>query len=109
MHYTILNIVLLFVLTKINLYFLFIISGQDLKSRNIILNSCPIPQARWCVISPYEMTKCENMIMAFAARNLKPDLNCVMGDGVQDCIKKIKLGDADLISLDASDVYTAGK
>jgi len=84
-------------------------AGDDLRKRLIVLNSCPIQQARWCVISPYEMIKCENMIMAFAAKNLKPDLNCIMGDSVLDCMDKIRVGDADLITLDASDVYTAGK
>lgn len=47
--------------------------------------------------------------MAFSAKNLKPDLNCVMGDNVRDCMNKIKLGDADLMSLDAADTWTAGK
>lgn len=55
------------------------------------------------------MQKCEDMIMAFSAKNLKPDLNCVMGDNVRDCMNKIKLGDADLMSLDAADTWTAGK
>lgn len=84
-------------------------AGSDLHDRLIILNSCPIQQARWCVISDYEMQKCENMIMAFSAKNLKPDLNCVKGTSVQDCIKRIDNGDADLITLDAADIYTAGK
>jgi melanoma-associated antigen p97 len=84
-------------------------AGEDLRKRLIVLNSCPTSQARWCVISPYEMKKCENMIMAFAAKSLKPDLNCIMGDSVLDCLNKIRVGDADLITLDAADVYTAGK
>jgi len=84
-------------------------AGDDLRKRLITLNSCPTLQARWCVISPYEMKKCENMIMAFAAKSLKPELNCIMGDSVLDCMDKIRVGDADLITLDAADVYTAGK
>jgi len=70
---------------------------------------CPEPQARWCVISKHEMQKCEDMIMALAAKNLKPDLNCIMGLSVRDCMEKIRVGDADLITLDAADVYVAGK
>lgn len=80
-----------------------------MRRRMVVLNKCPIQQARWCVVSRYEMAKCENMIMAFAARSLKPDLNCIMGSSVLDCMQKIRIGDADLITLDASDVYTAGK
>lgn len=83
--------------------------GDDLRQHLLTLNTCPLQQARWCVISPYEMTKCENMIMAFAAKNLKPDLNCIMGSSVLDCMQMIRLGDADLITLDAADVYLAGK
>lgn len=84
-------------------------TGEDLRKRQVILNKCPIQQARWCVLSKYEMDKCENMIMAFAAKKLKPDLNCIKGSSVIDCMQKIRLGDADLITLDAADVYTAGK
>ena len=73
------------------------------------MNMCPVQQARWCVISNWEMAKCENMIMAFAAKNLKPDLNCIMAQSVQECMQKIQTGDADLVTLDPADVYTAGK
>jgi len=83
--------------------------GSDVHERLKTLNKCPIQMARWCVISDYEMMKCEHMIMAFAAKNLKPDLNCVMGTSVQDCMYKINTGDADLVTLDAADVYVAGK
>ena len=82
---------------------------MDLKSRLNVLNKCPLQQATWCVISPHEMIKCQFMMMAFSARQLKPDLNCIRGDSAIDCIRKIALGDADLISLDAADVYAAGK
>ena len=73
------------------------------------LNMCPVRQARWCVISQFEMTKCEDMIMAFAAKALKPDLNCILGQSVRDCMERIRVGDADLVTLDAADVYVAGR
>jgi len=84
-------------------------AGPEVHERLRTLNKCPLQRARWCVISDYEMMKCENMIMAFAARNLKPDLNCIRGESVQDCMYKIKYGDADLITLDAADVYIGGR
>jgi len=84
-------------------------TGPDVHRRLRTLNKCPLQRARWCVISDYEMMKCENMIMAFAAKNLKPDLNCIRGSSVEDCMYKIKYGDADLITLYAADVYFAGK
>jgi len=83
--------------------------GDEFTRRVSILNTCPLQQARWCVISHFEMTKCENMIMAFDAKGLKPDLNCILGDGIRDCMDKIRTGDADMMALDAADVHVAGK
>ena len=40
---------------------------------------------------------------------LKPDLNCIRGRSTRDCMDKIRLGDADMIALDAADVFVAGK
>jgi len=87
----------------------FHVVGPEVHERLRTLNKCPLQRARWCVISDYEMMKCENMIMAYAAKNLRPDLNCIRGSSVQDCMYKINTGDADLITLDAADVYFAGK
>ena len=84
-------------------------TGEEYRERLTLLNTCPEAQARWCVISPNEMAKCENMIMAFAAKGLKPDLNCIRGTSTRDCMDKIRTGDADLMSTDAADVYVAGK
>jgi len=83
--------------------------GEDHRERLLSLNMCPVRQARWCVISDMEMSKCEDMIMAFAAKALKPDLNCIQGRSVRDCMERIRMGDADMITLDAADVYVAGR
>jgi len=83
--------------------------GPEYVRRLEVMNKCPLQQARFCVISPYEMMKCENMIMAFSAKGLKPDLNCIMGLSIRDCMDKIRTGDADMIALNAADVYIAGK
>jgi len=34
---------------------------------------------------------------------------CVKAENAVECMKKIKKGDADLITLDGGDVYKAGK
>ncbi|KAJ8317042.1 hypothetical protein KUTeg_004946 [Tegillarca granosa] len=73
------------------------------------LNYCPLKYARWCVISGAEKNKCEMMMMAFKARDLQPTLDCVLGANVQNCMKMIQDGDADLMALDAGDVYLAGR
>ena len=49
------------------------------------------------------------MIMAFSAKGLKPDLNCIFGTSTRDCLDKIRSGDADIMSADAADIYVAGK
>lgn len=73
------------------------------------LNYCPLKYARWCVISGAEKNKCEMMMMAFKARDLQPTLDCVLGSNVQNCMKMIQDGDADMMALDAGDVYLAGR
>ncbi|XP_074641603.1 melanotransferrin-like [Tubulanus polymorphus] len=83
--------------------------GPEYMKKLDVLEMCPIPRARWCVISEDEMKKCEMMTMAFKTRRIKPELSCILADSTQDCMKKIKDGDADLITLDAADIYNAGK
>lgn len=73
------------------------------------LNYCPVPMARWCVISPAEQKKCEDMIMAFKAKDLKPELDCLLGGSTRECMELIVSGDADLMNVDAGDVYLAGR
>ena len=47
--------------------------------------------------------------MAFAAKGLKPDLNCIRGMDVKECMEMIRQGDVDLVALDSADVFVAGK
>ncbi|CAD5117088.1 DgyrCDS5901 [Dimorphilus gyrociliatus] len=83
--------------------------GKDYRNILLRLNDCPVKQTRWCVISPFEMKKCESMIMALSAKNLKPDFNCILGENGRDCMAKLRDGDADLMSLDPADIYVGGK
>ncbi|XP_013386136.1 melanotransferrin-like [Lingula anatina] len=83
--------------------------GDKFRETRQKLIVCPLPYTRWCVISSDEMAKCEQMKMNFAAMNLRPTLDCVRGDNARDCMRIIKEGDADIINLDASDVYIAGR
>ena len=73
------------------------------------MNLCPLAVARWCVISMPEKLKCEMMIMAFKAKDLRPELDCLLGKDTKTCMDMIANGDADLMNLDAADVYLAGK
>lgn len=49
------------------------------------------------------------MVEVFRGKDIKPDLDCIMTDNAQDCMKLLSTGDADLTMLDAGDIYKAGK
>ena len=51
-------------------YMITFVLGEEYRRRKELLNTCPLQQARWCVVSKQEMEKCENMIMAFAAKGM---------------------------------------
>ncbi|XP_064601903.1 melanotransferrin-like [Liolophura sinensis] len=86
-------------------------SWVDTEFRGMLndLNRCPVRIVRWCVLSEEEKEKCEDMLMAFRAKDLEPDLDCVLGGGTEDCVRMIRYGDADMMTLDAGDLYHAGK
>lgn len=48
---------------------------------------------RWCVLSSGEQQKCSDMAIAFKSKGLTPDIMCVYGDSVTDCMKKIQVPD----------------
>ena len=57
------------------------------------------------------MAKCEDFIkhVKMTAQNQSLDVKCVNTSSHEKCIEKIKSKDADLVTLDGGDVYTAGK
>lgn len=64
---------------------------------------------RWCTQSRGEILKCGAMAEAFNSKNLTPTIQCVSGDNPSDCMKKIKNKEIDAVTLDAGQIYTAGK
>ncbi|XP_037386923.1 serotransferrin-2-like [Pygocentrus nattereri] len=62
----------------------------------------PDPKIRWCLKSDKELKKCHDL-----TRKTR-DLTCVKRDGTDECIKAIKEGAADAITLDGGDIYKAG-
>ncbi|XP_055863595.1 melanotransferrin-like isoform X1 [Biomphalaria glabrata] len=83
--------------------------GDDFNDMLTEMNNCPSDVIRWCLISMAEKLKCEDMIMAFKAKELQPEMDCLYGGNTTACLEMIWRGDADLISLDAGDVYIAGR
>ncbi|KAF6773077.1 hypothetical protein AHF37_07694, partial [Paragonimus kellicotti] len=73
------------------------------------LEECPLPTMGWCLIDQFEFVKCERMSSAFAARRIKPDLTCIQAESAIDCMRLIQDGYADMITLEAGDLYSAGK
>ncbi|KAL8576233.1 hypothetical protein ACOMHN_006156 [Nucella lapillus] len=83
--------------------------GEDFDKVLENMNHCPSDAVRWCVISDAEKLKCESMLLAFKAKDLKPELDCLFGGNTTNCMDMIQQGDADLINLDAGDIYMAGR
>uniref|UniRef100_A0A4W4G526 Serotransferrin n=1 Tax=Electrophorus electricus TaxID=8005 RepID=A0A4W4G526_ELEEL len=57
---------------------------------------------KWCLKSDQELLKCTKLASEV------PELGCVKQAGTKECIKAIKEGEADAITLDGGDIYTAG-
>lgn len=56
---------------------------------------------RWCVVSSSEQQKCADMASAFKSKGLTPDIKCVYGDSVPDCMKKIKVTNVSLMIINS--------
>ena len=64
---------------------------------------------RFCVRSEAERLKCMSLRMGAIGRRITPAFDCVMGEGRQDCMRKIVTGQADVITVNAREAYTASK
>lgn len=75
------------------------------RNKILKLYECPLRLVRWCCISEFEKDKCRRMKNAFASRQIKPDLDCVMGKNAWHCMEMVKNRLADLVTLDPADAY----
>ncbi len=65
---------------------------------------------RWCCLNDAEFAKCEDWRIAVNQTvQVNVLLECVLGTDKFDCFKKIFNDEADLMTADAGEVYTAGK
>uniref|UniRef100_A0A3B3SKL7 Serotransferrin n=1 Tax=Paramormyrops kingsleyae TaxID=1676925 RepID=A0A3B3SKL7_9TELE len=64
---------------------------------------------RWCAVGKAEAVKCSQW-MNHSMNTLDVEgIRCVSASTTNDCIRKILQNEADAITLDGGDVYTAGK
>lgn len=73
------------------------------------LLKCPEGTLRFCTISNGEQEKCEAMRTAFSGAGINPEISCFQTESHADCMKYIEAGNADIVTLDGGDIYTAGK
>jgi len=76
------------------------------------IRRCEIQEIRLCVTSEPEFTKCQRMRTALNAQLLKPRMNCVPSTppfSHRNCMKLIREKRADIVMLEAGDIYRAGK
>uniref|UniRef100_A0A087XUD4 Serotransferrin n=1 Tax=Poecilia formosa TaxID=48698 RepID=A0A087XUD4_POEFO len=64
--------------------------------------AAPAAKVRWCVKSDQELRKCTDLAAASEA------FSCVRKENTLECIIAIKASEADAITVDGGDVYTAG-
>ncbi|XP_058831146.1 transferrin 2 isoform X1 [Topomyia yanbarensis] len=72
------------------------------------VRSCPVGRMTLCVTSDPEMEKCIKMRTALKAQLIKPEMLCLKAHSHVDCMRLVNSGQADVVVLDASDVYTGG-
>ncbi|CAH1266113.1 LTF [Branchiostoma lanceolatum] len=85
--------------------------GQEylrcIRSHHAVEPVQPHSTLRWCTISSQEQQKCQEMSQ-HVSRSLNHRLECVQGQSSEDCMYKISHHQADVITLDGGDIYTAG-
>ncbi|KRT80594.1 hypothetical protein AMK59_6032 [Oryctes borbonicus] len=69
----------------------------------------PYKTARFCVITDEEMEKCTVLAASAFTRNIRPRFDCVQERTIEACLRNIRDGGADIITLDAGHVDQAIK
>lgn len=63
---------------------------------------------RWCCISKPEMVKCQDLMNVTSQVTSLASVKCVSGGGLDNCMKMIANGSADVITLGDEHIYQAG-
>ena len=69
-----------------------------------------VPVVRWCVTNPCEMKKCKRMVTEFNYMvTPRMQWSCVMASCKESCMEEIQRGNADIMTAEGDEIYTAGK
>ena len=65
---------------------------------------------RWCTVSDKEQQKCSEFqtVLEKLGKESNVNASCVQDNSTINCMKKIKNGEADLITLDGGEISRAG-
>lgn len=72
------------------------------------IRRCPVGDMKLCVTSEAELSKCIRMRTALNAQLLEPKMSCKRARTHIECMRQIHEGEADVVMLDAGDVYRGG-
>lgn len=70
------------------------------------VKDCPM---RWCTIGEKEQQKCEWVSKASMIAGVEPQISCIVGTNIYDCLNKIQTKNADVIAIDSNYGYLARK
>uniref|UniRef100_A0A8D3DM41 Serotransferrin n=1 Tax=Scophthalmus maximus TaxID=52904 RepID=A0A8D3DM41_SCOMX len=79
---------------------------NSLKKGIVNMSSTPSNALKWCVVGSNEATKCDSWS---DAANNDPEIVCTKAHSFEECLKKIMREEADAVTVDGGEVYTAGK
>nr|AGL91667.1 transferrin 2 [Bactrocera dorsalis] len=94
--------------------FIFLLQGKDIDAQHHYENERQVKNIIWCTKSLEEQYKCQNLTVAIERdRALFDDaylnLTCFLGYSADECIHHIDHEKAHVTTLDAGDVFTAGR
>lgn len=73
------------------------------------LPKCEKKSVKLCLSSGIEDMKCKALSRVAYSRGLRPTIDCFYANSHSACLFAVESGQADIVTLDAGDVYLASK
>lgn len=86
-----------------------IVSGNYIPSIEKPLPGCERKNVTFCLTSALELAKCLDLQKVAFARRIRPQIRCLNLDSRKACIDAVNTRRADIITLDAGDLYHASR